>query len=629
MLVPSPDQGLTVQRARLRGGGANARRVLETALAPIDPSRIGLPRRALLIVRRLAAAAPLGRPGFTLAVETALRNSLARAARPARDGGGGQADSMLFDDEVELAGWLISGRVRNDPAAARWWWSAVLRGRPPAAWWRAEVLPRGDLLPRVIAWLAERGLADPWLAELDDSELDLALGAIVHAHALDPACVEACPDGRPRRVLAKRAANVQALTVLLRRTPELVASRLFGSALRLLAVALTVRRDARQARDPGFATLLNALDTRVPGSDPQLIARSPALDQPADVPSKRKPPTSKSASRRAATGPAPVTPSEPELEGEPGEIDAPSVDGNAIATVAPEATPASTPAPRSPHDPTPTKSPAPALAPDLVLTPLPDARHARGTEAAGQVRRATVGFGGLFYLLNALLGLELYSDFSQPRGRNLALSPWDLLAMLGARWFGPAFAADPVSGFLADLAGRTPRRRPGAGFVAPKTWVTPRAWLSPWGQPPTVIGWAGHRRLMLWHPAGFAIADAPRRPGRDTRDQLAKLARRAGLAATTIVTASRVPVRLGRGPNRWLDLLTLYLSARLSRALDVDARDAPDLVCRHPAVLELSDGALDIHLALADLPLALRMVGLDRDPGWIPAVGLKPTFHFT
>ncbi|EJL30106.1 hypothetical protein PMI01_03223 [Caulobacter sp. AP07] len=627
MLVPSPDQGLTVQRARLRGGGANARRVLEAALAPIDPSRIGLPRRAMLIVRRLAAAAPLGRPGFTLAVETALRNSLARAVRPARDSVAGQADSMLFDDEVELAGWLIGGRVRNDPPAARWWWPAALRGRPPAAWWRTEVLPRGDLLPRVIVWLAERGLAEPWLAELDDAELDLALGAIVHAHALDPACVEARPGVRPRRAPAKRAVNVQALTVLLRRTPELVASRLSGPARRLLAVALTVRRDAPQARDPGFAAALEALDALVPGSDPQLIARSPAPDQAADVPSKRKPSTSRSASRRATIGPAPAEPSEPGLESEPGELDAPSLDGKDTATVAPEARPA--PAPGSPHDPTPSRSPAPVLPPGPALAAVLDAEDVHETETTGGVRRVTVRFGGLFYLLNALLGLELYSDFSQPRGRNLALSPWDLLAMLGARWFGPAFAADPMSGFLADLAGRTPRRRAGAGFVAPKTWITPGAWLRPWGQPATVIGWAGRRRLMLWHPAGFAIADAPRRPGRNGRDQLARLARRAGLAATTIVTAARAPVRLGHGRDRWLGLLTLYLSARLSRALGVDARDAPDLVCRHPAVVEISDGVLDIHLALADLPLALRTAGLDRDPGWIPAVGLKPAFHFT
>jgi hypothetical protein len=626
MLVPSPDQGLTVQRARLRGGGANARRVLETALAPIDPLRIGLPRRALLIVRRLAAAAPLGRPGFTLAVEAALRNNLARAVRPARDGGG-QADSMLFDDEVELAGWLIGGRVRNDPPTARWWWSAVLRGRPPAAWWRAEVLPRGDLLPRVIVWLAERGLAEPWLAELDDAELDLALGAIVHAHAIDPACVEARPGVRPRQASAKRAANVRALTVLLRTTPELLASRLSGSARRLLAVALTVRRDPPQARGPGFAAALEALDALAPASDPQRIA--PAPDRPADAPSKRKPSRSKSASRHAAIGPAPVAPSEPGLEAEPSEIDTPFLDGKVTITVAPEAPPSPASAPWSPDDPTPSKSPAPILAPDLVLAPPPDARHARGTEAAGQARRATVGFGGLFYLLNALLGLELYSDFSRPRGRNLALSPWDLLAMLGARWFGPAFAANPVSDLLADLAWRTPRRRLGAGFVAPKTWITPHAWLTPWGSPPTVVGWSGHRRLILWHPAGFVIADAPRRPGRNGRDQLARLARKAGLAGTTMVTAARAPVRLGRGRGRWLDLLTLYLSARLSRALGVDARDVPDLVCRHPAVVEVGDGLLDIHLALADLPLALRTAGLDRDPGWIPAAGLKPAFHFT
>ena len=614
----APDT-LLLRRARLTGGGAGGRARLEAGLSGFEPRAIGLPRRAVLIVRRLTAAAPLGRPGFTPAVEAALRDSLSRAARPARDGGVGQADAMLFDDEVELAAWLIGGRARNDPPAARWWWPAVLRGRPPAAWWRTEVLPRGDLMPRIIARLAARGLAEPWLTELDDAQLDLALGAIVHAHALDPTCVEDRLGVRPRRPPAKHASSVQALHVLLRKVPELVASRLSGSARRLLAVALTVRRDAPQARGARFAATLEALDALIPGSDPWLTERSPVMDHPADVTPKLKSPASRMPSRSVAAKPTLAARPEGGLETERREINAPPLNGGATAALTPEAVPVL--APWSPYEPT-------VFSPS-VPGPAPKAADAREAEAVVPVRRATVGFGGLFYLLNALLGLELYSDFSQPRGRNLALSPWDLLAMLGARWFGPVFAADPVSAVLADLAGRDPRQSPGAGFVAPKAWITPRDWLRPWEPPATVIGWAGRRRLVLWHPAGFAIADAPRRPGRNGRDQLASLARRAGLAATTIVTASRAPARLGRGRDRWLNLLGLYLSARLARALGVDAVDAPDLICRHPAVLEARDGALDIHLALADLPLVVRIAGLDRDPGWIPAVGLKPTFHFT
>ncbi len=135
---------------------------------------------------------------------------------------------------------------------------------------------------------------------------------------------------------------------------------------------------------------------------------------------------------------------------------------------------------------------------------------------------------------------------------------------------------------------------------------------------------------MLWHPAGFVIADMLRRPGRSASGQLASLARRVGLPASTIVTPlRRAPTRLGRGAARWRDLLALYLRARIAQAVAADPIDAVDLVCRHQAIVEATEGALDIHLSLDDLPLSLRMAGLDRDPGWIPATGLRLTFHFT
>jgi hypothetical protein len=38
---------------------------------------------------------------------------------------------------------------------------------------------------------------------------------------------------------------------------------------------------------------------------------------------------------------------------------------------------------------------------------------------------------------------------------------------------------------------------------------------------------------------------------------------------------------------------------------------------------------VDVHLSLADLPLAIRVAGLDRDAGWIPAAGRDLRFHFS
>ena len=35
-----------------------------------------------------------------------------------------------------------------------------------------------------------------------------------------------------------------------------------------------------------------------------------------------------------------------------------------------------------------------------------------------------------------------------------------------------------------------------------------------------------------------------------------------------------------------------------------------------------------VRLPLAELPIAIRLAGLDRDPGWIPAAGRSVAFHF-
>jgi hypothetical protein len=37
---------------------------------------------------------------------------------------------------------------------------------------------------------------------------------------------------------------------------------------------------------------------------------------------------------------------------------------------------------------------------------------------------------------------------------------------------------------------------------------------------------------------------------------------------------------------------------------------------------------LEVFFSLAQLPLAVRLSGLDRDPGWIPVAGCDVRFHF-
>jgi hypothetical protein len=200
----------------------------------------------------------------------------------------------------------------------------------------------------------------------------------------------------------------------------------------------------------------------------------------------------------------------------------------------------------------------------------------------------TTEFGGLFFLLNVFLALGLYGDFTRPGEGLRGLSPFELMLLLGERWFGKAFKADPLAATLRDLAGLQPDEACGRHFDAP-VWTVPDAWLSPWPK-------AGLSR----DEPGFPLADEPE-PARS-----AAWRRR-----------------------RWFACLALYLKARLARALgETSARAALRVICAQPGRVIREGECVAVHFPLVDHPIALRIAGLDRDPGWIPAAGYFVEFHF-
>jgi hypothetical protein len=76
------------------------------------------------------------------------------------------------------------------------------------------------------------------------------------------------------------------------------------------------------------------------------------------------------------------------------------------------------------------------------------------------------------------------------------------------------------------------------------------------------------------------------------------------------------------GP-RWLGAAT----RRVRSALGAAAVDANTL-CIRDSLVHVTDAHVDAVYALADHPLEIRIAGLDRDPGWIPAAGRYVAFHF-
>jgi hypothetical protein len=261
--------------------------------------------------------------------------------------------------------------------------------------------------------------------------------------------------------------------------------------------------------------------------------------------------------------------------------------------------------------------------------PAGDAEVSAGAEP-GVVRHSTA-CGGVFFLLNLGLRLGLYGDFTTPAQPGLALPIWDFVSMVGRRLAGPGMAADPIWRLLADLAGRRSAEPPGAGFDPPRDWRIPVEWLRPFSDRRACQWSVSSNRLRVRHPAGFLIIDVPRSK-ESARRQLTR--EFAPYRAAWQLRPERRHQHAGAARSRspltvWTAWLLPYVRARLRAAMAGRVPRAPGpLLCRQPARTLITPAHLHVTFALEALPIQVRLSGLDRDPGWIPAAGRAVTFAF-
>lgn len=574
-----------LRKVTVRSAEADVLRVrqrFERALASVEWMPPGLPPSAILLVRRLAPAPPEGamaRSSFGERVSMALREQAGHARRPWLHVDAAEAPAVLFTDESELVACLARDWLRG-LVAQHWWWRSVLLDASPLAWLRGEVLPRPQTLVPAIALLAVRGEATTFIARLEPADCARAVEAVSRSHSVPQFASHATPvpsptssetgngSGRPLQV-AERASRREALRRLVQEIPEVRRASLAASQRRLLALALALERAPTWARTESMAIALDALDDR---------AVSEFIEAPSPI-------EGAIVGKEAAV--LPVPDAEPVAPVDPRPVQ-PATEGESTARASdpiasardPEYEVTPPPASAAPVDPVTTahernddvaqRRPSPAMD-ELVpaaserTVPLPVVEEAAAIDASLEAKpapgeaprsypveflpRITTQFGGLFYLLNVALSLDLYGDFTAPRERGLALSPWDWLAMIGRAWFGEELVDDPLWAALARLAGREPGEEPGRDF-----------------EPPSEDWFATH--LVEIH--------------------------------------ERIVLAIG----------------------EAGGDDLPAFVCRHAAAVEITAGSVHVHLALGSLPLALRIAGLDRDPGWIPAAGRDVRFHF-
>lgn len=679
---------------------------LSRALAQASLHPAGLPRSAILCVRRLRAPRT-GAYGLNLhnanaqrawaeACAESLARLLASAARPARGFVPAAAESVVFADRAELLA-CLAGDWCAGQAHAQWWWRALFKQTATAdavaTAWRGEP----EYVPGALAHLARQNIARDFALALPTDSARAVLDGVVRRFALvelarvlaawpvpaETGYMSAGVEGdamaygftEKTSFAAAHAAPWRHLV------PEAEGAGLSPEAACLLGVGLTLQRAPADARAPSFARAVREwlrerdvsararVEARAESkerthtfeSEPEAAARAgqqPRVEKGTE--SGARTPVVQTEQARAARDEGEAlarvehAPSEaarnahapfaetdvPEVSRESGaqtESSTRSVEAFTHEEAEPAAHEA-TAAPtvqedRDAHRPTfdtPVLSEVVAESNAEFATEVGDeASFVETAEDATLEAEVSTRFGGVFFLINLGLFLELYGDFSAPLAPGLALPLWDFCALLGERMCGRALREDPVWALLAQLAGRDEKTEPGASFEPPDEWRVPRAWLT---RLPRAGAWrwgSAQGRLRVVHPAGFVVLDVAR-DRRAADVQLAdELETYTDLYASPHERDERAARTRKRTPlARWRAYLCAYARVRLCFALGCEARALPSLLFARLARVSVTTTHVDVVMALSELPVELRMAGLDRDPGWVPAAGRFVAFHF-
>ena len=673
-----------VERVRLRGDALDptlARLRLGSLLAGTELRPSGLPPSAVLCVRqivdplpgalRLDTAGVRAPPEWERAFVAALERALRSAARPAREAVPAGAEAVLFADRAELLACLARD-ARDGTAWTNWWWrelrASVRGGGDPVvtAW-----LETPEHVPAALELLAARGEATRFVAGLSPAAAATLADRVATAFALPqlhPPAPAAVPAKAPVRGGGTARVTPPPEPPWRRIVPETQAQPLAPAAELLLGVSLTLRRSPEAARSPSFAAATRAWlavveDAGAPSGTVDVAAANPPVPRTPMRPRRPHPPRprlappagtqpgaeaeelpaahapEKPADHADDAGPARAqrtrrarTPSNVTPKADTAPMRARDVDTKRSA-IRPASTAQSTAHPVEGAT-VEAAADAPAVqqqagAPDRarpVAAPAPPPWPApEPEELTAQV--VDTQLGGVFYLLQLSLFLELYGDFTRPLEPGLRLSPWDFVALLGRKLLADPSRDDPLWPLLARLAGRRRRARPGAGFRPPRAWRTPKSWLEPFDHDGTWRWSAAGGTLRLVHPAGFPVVAVPR-TDEPAQAQLARELRRLRPLAPSVERAT-LPREPGQALACWVARLAAYADARLRRALDLEPGEAlDDVLLRRRARVFVTPTHVDVVLRLADLPLSVRFAGLDRTPGWIPAAGRYVALHF-
>ena len=560
------------------------------------------------MVRRLSARLSVLKGAGADPFAVALR----QAVRPAREHFvGAGVGAVWFADEAELLACLARDALGGTLGQA-WWWPLLFGRAPAAPLALARWVDQARAVPYALALLQAQGLGDAWLASLGAAGRRELLQGLARAWPLCAAVQRYVDDGSvPGAGSSFAWHDPQATTMADAWTGAAPALTRGPAPQRLLQLAALLRRAPHRAADPAVV----AEWAELPVGAVRAAAGTAAQSDLASLPVTQE--LGHPAAQLAANQPKGVQASTPPTaalhQAAPkGEVPA---ERHATRPTERHATrPAEVPVSPEAAEPPTHRLAAPAAWTDGAVGPLP-AAGPRGPaiEAdVGAVANFDSPHGGLAFLVNVALALGLYGDFTQPQHPGQPLSPWWLLHEAGRAVWGRAWSVDPLAAWLRGRAGALPDR------VMPP-WQLPPSALAPFavdGQPWHAV--RSQQALVLRHPAGFIVA--LQEPTTEVVGLLQALQRPAQPVCLHATSRAQRDQPLAA-------LLWPLMRARLAQGLGLPARAALGAVAL-PARVRVRGERLDLHFSLAALPLSVRLAGLDRDPGWVPAAGCDIRFHF-
>jgi len=563
-----------------QGSLAPVRHQVSQWLEAQTPARLGLPAHAIVLLKRVRAPWSALRPGSH---EDVLAPSLRGAVRPATGMlPGAGCEAIWFDGEAELLACLARDSLQGQ-VGQRWWWQTWLGRRASDDDARQAWVRSARLVPQAMGCLSDWGQSQDWARAFGASGRLALLQAMLAHHAVTPSAMaplsEALLNDRPRTAAVDRTKHhdlhahgrSESTVPVGEPTAHLHDANWWpvldcdGAAV--LTALCQVLREA-----PFDALQAHTLPTR-------LMQAMPAAGKPSQQQESANAWEAAQTADANDTGHPALTSSQPPRR--PGPATTPSS--------------ADSPSPRFTFHPTteepragaPSSVNAPALThatnasnetPTEPHAPWPSARQAASLRPQPMRRPGAGGtfdtaHGGTFFLLNVALAWELYGDFTRPQHTLLSVSPWQFLHAAGLALLGRDFARDPIAPWLRAQA-RFERPRPASALGAAALDLIPPGEAQPLRAPPV----------------------RPVRPARPSASEL----------------------------GCWWPLLR----QRLALALELPAPDAALACLSLPARVTRQGDRVDVHCRLAQLPLSVRLAGLDRNPGWVPASGCDFRFHF-